>query len=91
MTPLVRKILRSKNLRFKFRALGREKAFAQIQGELIEIDLKKSVPPVKNLLHEAIHYYNPDTPHKEVYALEKAEWERLSNKEAAKLYRKLFS
>ncbi len=91
MTPLVRKILRSKNLRFNFRALGREQAFAQIQGELIEIDLKNNIAPVKKFLHEAIHYYNPDMAHADVNLLEKAEWEKLSQKDAAKLYRKLFS
>jgi transposase InsO family protein len=91
MTPLVRKILRSKNLRYRFRALGREQAFAQVDGVVIEIDLKKNNPPVRNLLHEAIHYYNPDMPHREVYELEAAEWAKLSNKDAAKLYRKIFT
>lgn len=91
MTPLVRKIIRSKNLRYRFRALGRERAFAQVDGDMIEIDLKKNNPPVRNLLHEAIHYFNPDMAHKQVYELEAAEWARLTNKEAAKLYKKIFT
>lgn len=90
MTPLVRKLLRSKSIKFKFRALGREGAFALIEGETIEIDLKKNNPPVRNLLHEAIHYYHPEMPHRQVYELERAEWERLTNKDAEKIYRKIF-
>jgi hypothetical protein len=90
MTPLVRKILRSKNLRFGFRSLKRESALAQIDGNLIEIDLKRSTPPVRNLLHEALHYFYPDMPHKEVYKMEAEEWKKLNNKEANKLYKKLF-
>lgn len=90
MTPLVRKIIRSKNLRFRFRSLGRENAFAQIDGELIEIDLKTKVPPVKKLLHEALHYFNPDMSHTEVQQLESDEWMKLSQKDATKLYRKMF-
>jgi len=91
MTPLVRKVLRSKNLKFNFRSLGRERAFAQIAGELIEIDLKKKIPPVKNLLHEALHYFNPDMSHAEVMRLEAEEWAKLSQKDATRLYRKMFS
>jgi len=90
-TPFVRKILRSKNLKYNFRSLGRENAIAQIQDELIEIDLKRSNPPIRNLIHEAAHHYYPDTPHSEIYQIESDEWKRLSQKDAVRLYRKMFS
>ena len=89
-TPLVRRILRSKNIKYRFRSLGRENAQAQINGNLIEIDLKRSSPPVRNLLHEALHYYLPDTSHKEIYTMESDEWAKLDNRTAARLYRKMF-
>lgn len=91
MTLLLERILQDRNTRVRFRALGREHAHAQIHGNLIEIDLRSKVPAGKNYIHEMIHYFYPDMPHRGVYALEKKAWAALTNRESELLYKKIFS
>jgi len=90
MNPLIQRILEA---RFKvvFRRLGRNVIGQFTAPDLIEIDLRARISPVKIYIHECIHRFYPDWSETRVVAEENMIWRKTSRYSRFLLYRKLFN
>mgnify|MGYP001612381346 CR=1 FL=1 len=84
---LFRQILRAKGYRLRFVYL---QDFADINDDLIRINLHRNTPPARSMIHEFLHFLHPKMSHREVNKWEKEIWNSLSQNDKLKLYRKLF-
>ena len=56
----------------------------------VEIDLRRNTNPARTFLHEMIHQVRPAWTEKEVRGAERTIWSRMTQKQVAKLFKKMF-
>ena len=84
------RILGLRKLKIKFRSLDHLCEFGHIIGNIISLDLATHRPPAKTFIHECLHYIYEDAGHAEIYERERNIWNHITNKQIARVYRKIF-